>query len=164
MDEWFEVVDEQDRVCGRALRSECHGRPELVHRTAHVVVVSPDGQVLLQKRSLRKDIQPGRWDTAVGGHLAVGESYLEAARREMAEEVGLPLSQPLEHLFDSRIRNAVESENVRVFRTVSTGPFGVEPGDIDEIRFWSESELRAGMGTGVFTPNLEAELQRLFGW
>ena len=62
-DEWFEIVDEHGKVAGKALRSECHGNPVLVHRTAHVMVFHPDGRLLLQKRSLKKDIQPGKWDT-----------------------------------------------------------------------------------------------------
>jgi isopentenyldiphosphate isomerase len=160
-EEYFEIVDDADRVIGRARRSDCHGNPALVHRTVHVVVFSPAGDILLQKRAADKDIQPGKWDTAVGGHLAPGEDYLAAARREMQEEIGLPPEQPLEYLFDTRIRNEIESENVRVFRTVSAGPFRPQPEEIEALRFWSRGEIRGALGTGVFTPNLEAELRRL---
>jgi isopentenyldiphosphate isomerase len=132
-----------------------------VHRTAHVVVFSPEGDILLQKRAADKDIQPGKWDTAVGGHLAVGESYLQAARREMQEEIGLPADQPLELLFSSRIRNEIEAENTRVYRTVSRGPFRAQPDEIEQLRFWSREEIQAAMGTGIFTPNLEVELRRI---
>ena len=159
--EWFEIVDKADRVVGRARRSECHGNPKLVHRTAHVVVFSPAGEILLQKRNADKDIQPGKWDTAVGGHLACGEDYLQAARREMREEIGLPEDQPLEFLFDSRIRNEIEAENVRVFGTISRGPFRAQPEEVAELRFWTHEEIRTALGTGVFTPNLETELRRL---
>jgi isopentenyldiphosphate isomerase len=82
-------VDEQDQVIGQAPRSECHGNPALVHRVAHVLVFDRSDRLLLQKRSMTKDIQPGRWDTSVGGHLDPGESYLEAACREMREELGV---------------------------------------------------------------------------
>lgn len=159
--ERFEVVDEQDRVIGTARRRECHGNPALVHRTAHVVVQSADGRMLLQKRSLAKDIQPGRWDTAVGGHLHVGESYEQAARREMAEEIGVTPTLPLRHLFDTRIRNRIESENVRVYGLVHEGPFVPQPGEVDELRFWSAREVVQALGSGVFTPNLEAEIGEL---
>lgn len=162
--EWFEIVDEQDRVIGTARRRECHGNPALVHRTAHVVIRSRDGRILLQKRSASKDIQPGRWDTAVGGHLSPGETYAEAACREMAEEVGVRVPpEALQHLFDSRIRNAVESENVRVFGVVHEGPFTPQASEVDAVRFWTAGEVAAALGTGVFTPNLEVEIGELRG-
>lgn len=161
MDEWFDIVDGLDRVVGRATRGECHGNPALVHRTAHVVVFSADKRLLLQKRARTKDIQPGRWDTAVGGHLAEGEDYEQAARREMSEELGLDSSLPLQFLFNSRIRNEIESENVRVFALVNDGPFTRLESEIDELRFWTPRELADAVGTGVLTPNLEWEVEVL---
>lgn len=161
-DEIFEIVDENGTVIGTASRSECHGNPSLVHRTAHVVVYHPDGRILLQKRSMLKDIQPGKWDTAVGGHLAPGETYVTAARREMAEELGIGGDVRLSHLFDSKIRNDIESENVRVFSCVHPGPFDFQAEEIDELRFWTLSELKDESNRSCFTPNLVAELDTLF--
>lgn len=161
MEEWFEIVDAQDRVIGRARRADCHGNPALVHRTAQVVVVSRDGRLLLQKRSAHKDIQPGKWDTAVGGHLAPGETYEQGARRELAEELGLSPESPIEWLFRSEIRNAIESENVGTFRLVHDGPFQPQEEEIDELRFWTLAELQQALGTGVFTTNLEYQIGRL---
>jgi len=161
MSETFEIVDDSGAVIGLARRSECHGNPALVHRTAHVVVVSRTGELLLQKRSRHKDIQPGKWDTAVGGHLAVGETYEQAACREMMEEIGVEPDGPLTHLFDTHIRNEIESENVRVFRAVTDGPFVVDEAEIDAVRFWVKSDLDAALGTGIFTPILEAEIGEL---
>jgi len=68
---------------------------------------------------------------------------------------------PLRHLFDARIRNRVESENVRVFGLVHDGPFVPQPGEIDELRFWTGADVMASLGTGAFTPNLEAEIREL---
>ena len=161
-DETFETVDEDNRIIGTAKRSECHGNPSLIHRTAHVIVFHPDGRMLLQKRSIKKDIQPGKWDTAVGGHLMPGEDFETAARREMVEELGIPDSLPLKYLFDSRIRNSTESENTRVFSTVYSGPFNFPENEIYEVKFWTVCELRKEMGTDLFTPNLIAELGKLF--
>jgi isopentenyldiphosphate isomerase len=159
--EQFEIVDDADRVIGTAWRHECHGNPALAHRTAHVVVRSGDGRVLLQKRSAAKDIQPGRWDTAVGGHLHLGESYEQAARREMAEEIGLDGALPLAWLFDTRIRNPIESEHVRVFGLTHDGPFIPQAAEIDELRFWTTTEIEQALGTAAFTPNLEVEIGEL---
>ena len=162
-EELFEIVDENDKVIGLAKRRECHGNPKLVHRTAHVVVFHPDGSILLQKRSIAKDVQPGKWDTAVGGHLAPGEDYESGARREMGEELGIPCDAKLELLFKSQIRNSIESENVGVFATVSEGPFKFSAVEIDQVRFWSKEELISEIAAGAesFTPNLVKELKKL---
>ena len=159
-EEIFDVVDESDRVIGSAPRRRCHGDPSLIHRTAHVVVFHPDGnRILLQLRTRTKDIQPGKWDTAVGGHLDRGEDYETAARREMREELGLSSALPLKFLFDSRIRNSVESENVRVFSIESAGPFRFQRSEIDKVRFFSRTELEALRSE--CTPNLLLELEQL---
>lgn len=160
--EMFELVDDAGRVIGLAPRHCCHGNPALKHRTAHVVVISTTGRILLQLRSHRKDVQPGRWDTAVGGHLALGETFEQAARREMAEEIGLNAPDlPLVQLFDMTIANAVEAEQTRVFSVISDGPFAAQPEEVDDLRFWSVDELCAACGTGVLTPYLEHELSLL---
>jgi len=156
--DWLEVFDDNGRPLGVARRGECHGNPELVHRTVHVVVANGEGALLLQKRPDHKDTQPGKWDTAVGGHVDVGEELEQAARREMTEELGIPRDLPLEFLCDRRIRNDFESENVRVFGLRYEGPFRPDPGEIDELRFWTTSELDATLGTGAFTPSLEEEI------
>jgi len=162
-EEIFDVVDENNIVIGSALRSECHGNPQLIHRTSHVVVFHSDGRLLLQKRSADKDIQPGKWDTAVGGHLDCGESFIDAARREMTEELGVSVDDLfLEFLFDSKIRNEIESENTRVFSTIFDGPFNFCPKEIDEVRFWTSEELLSPELRVNFTPNLIVELDRLF--
>jgi len=160
-DDWIDVYDQNGRRIGRARRSEVHGNPALIHRTVHVVVADSAGRMLLQKRPLHKDTQPGRWDTAVGGHLDPGEDWETAAHREMNEELGAPEDLALEFLFDRKIRNEVESEDVRVYLLRYDGPFHPDPEEIDEVRFWTRTELEAAMGTGILTPSLEEEIRLL---
>ena len=158
-EELFEIVDEHDKAIGLAPRSLCHGHPELVHRVAHVLVFNRRGALLLQKRALSKDIQPGKWDTSVGGHLMPGEDYEQAARREYHEELGVAEAH-LEAWGPSRIRNAVESENVMTYVTCHDGPFCFDPGEIDEVRFWMAAEIDAALGAGTLTPNFEVQWRR----
>lgn len=160
VDELFEIFDENEQPTGLARRAECHGNPALIHRTVHVMVYHPDGRILLQCRSQAKDIQPGKWDTAVGGHVMPGESLEYAARRELSEELGLSDNIHLEFLFDMKIRNSVESENVRVFKLVHQGPFVFPPDEISEIAFWTIAELNDVTNHGKFTPNLLVELKK----
>ncbi len=155
MDEMLTLVTGDDRILGPVPRRLVHGNPALVHRSVHVLVVGSGG-LLLQKRSLAKDTQPGKWDTSVGGHVGFGQSYEEAALREAHEELGLEIER-LEYLYDSRIRNAVESENIRTYLHRSDGPFRPDPVEIDALRFWTREEIRQALGTGVFTPNFEEE-------
>ncbi|WP_321531669.1 NUDIX domain-containing protein [uncultured Desulfuromonas sp.] len=156
--DFFEIVDENDQVIGLRARSECHGNPDLVHRVAHVLVFNSSGHVLLQKRSEQKDVQPGKWDTSVGGHVDPGENYLQAAYREMEEELGVS-GLPLKSLYPSKIRNDFESENVMTYLVVYDGEICFNRTEIDEIRFWTPQEIAAALGTGVLTPNFEEEWQ-----
>jgi len=161
-EEIFDIVDENDNIIGQATRTECHGNPSLIHRTVHVVVFNSKGEILLQKRSKNKDIQPGKWDTAVGGHLMPGENYETAACRELTEELGVSYKGKFNFLFFSKIRNEIESENTKVFSITYDGPFFFNKDEIEEIRFWNSVELKTNIGKDLFTPSLESELIRLF--
>ena len=162
MAEYFDIYDEAGKHLGTALRSECHGNPALIHCTAHVVVKHPEtGALLLQKRRMDKDIQPGKWDTAVGGHLDAGETFEAAALRELSEELGVTEKVTLIHLFDSKIRNDIESENVRIFGVELAGPFNFQQSEIDDVRFFTAGELDDPAFKEKCTPNLITELAEL---
>lgn len=91
MEELFDVCSPDGRPTGARLpRSEVHRRG-LWHRSAHLWVVRPRGEVLLQRRHPNKQTDPGRWDIAVAGHLSAGQTPLEAIVREAWEELGLEL-------------------------------------------------------------------------
>ena len=165
-DELLEVLDERGAVVGVRRRAEVHSDPSLVHRAVHVIVRNRRGEVFLQRRSRQKRIQPGRWDSSVGGHVDPGESYEDAAERELAEELGASLSRlggrsALVRLHDYVWRTSVETERVRTFQLLYEGPFELHPEEIEEGRFWSVSNLRAAAGGGELTPNLEHELRLL---
>lgn len=91
MEEWLDIVDNEDRVVGRDTRYRVHQRNEL-HRAAHIVLFNPAGEVFVQQRSLSKDSGAGLWDTSVAGHLDSGETYLHCAVRELLEEVGVRIA------------------------------------------------------------------------
>ena len=97
-EEIFDVVNAQDEVVGHRVRHEVH-RLGLMHRAVHVLVFNAQGEVFLQKRSLKKDIAAGKWDSSSSGHLDRGEAYDDCAVREVREEIGLQLPQPPARLF-----------------------------------------------------------------
>lgn len=158
MSEQFDVVNESDEVIGRAARDEVHGNPKLIHRVAHVLVFNSAGRLFLQRRAPDKDVQPDKWDTSVGGHVDAGETYADAAHREMREELGIERRTP-EPLYRYLHRNAYESEMVATYRVVWDGPISVDPSEISEGRFWTLAEIDAA-DPSIFTPNFLDELAR----
>ena len=129
-DEWFDVVSEHDEVIGRATRREVHARG-LLHRAVHVLVFDPAGRVFLQKRSMKKDLCPGLWDSSCSGHVDAGEDYDAAAVRELGEEIGVHVSAPPARWW--RIEACVETaqEFCWVYRLRHTGPLVLDPDEIE---------------------------------
>ena len=153
--EMFPVVDEEGNILSAATRGECHSGSMLLHPVVHLHVFNSEGQLYLQKRPDWKDIQPGKWDTAVGGHVDLGESIHEALRREVQEELGISDFEPqkLPHYVFQSDR---ERELVFPFRTTYDGKITPSQ-ETDGGKFWSISEIEASLGKGVFTPNFESE-------
>ena len=157
--EMFPVVDEEGNILSAATRGECHSGSMLLHPVVHLHVFNSEGQLYLQKRPDWKDIQPGKWDTAVGGHVDLGESIHEALRREVREELGVTDFEP-QQLPHYVFQSDRERELVFPFRTTYDGD--VKPSaETDGGRFWSISEIEASLGKGVFTPNFESEYQKV---
>jgi putative methionine-R-sulfoxide reductase with GAF domain len=159
--EIFPIVDEQGTVIGKATRGECHSGTRLLHPVVHLHVFNGQGDVYLQKRPEWKDIQPGKWDTAVGGHLDYGETPEEALCREVREELGMTDFTPSfigKYVFESQR----ERELVYVHRTTYDGKIQPSTEELDGGRFWTMQEIREAMGQGVLTPNFESEFQRFF--
>lgn len=162
-DELFPVVDENGDVIGSATRGECHSGSMKLHPVVHLHVIDHHGRILLQRRSPDKDIQPGRWDTAVGGHVDYGESVRDALMRESREELGIDASAAVavtHYVFQSQR----EREYVNTFfLRVDDDDFKAypDPVEISEIRFWTVDEIRGSLGLGELTPNFEMEFSRL---
>jgi len=139
-DELFDVVDENDQVVGQATRARVH-REKLWHRAVHAWVFNRAGEVFLQKRSMLKDMAPGRWDSSCSGHLDADESYDNAVVRELGEEIGLVLGDVPEKLFRARARVETGWEFVWVYRLVSEGPFQLHPAEIDTGAWYASAEV-----------------------
>ena len=156
----FPLVDESGAVIGSTTRGKCHDGSKLLHPVVHLHVFDRAGRLYLQKRPEWKDIQPGKWDTAVGGHIDFGEDTMTALRREAREELGITDFEPVSlppYIFES----SRERELVNPFRTV----VDVIPTPSDELdggRFWTRDEILAAMGRDILTPNFEQEYRRLF--
>lgn len=159
-EEMLPLVDNNGKIIGKALRSECHKDKKLVHPVVHVHVYNNEGKIFLQKRSINKKIQPGKWDTSVGGHIAYGESVETALKREAWEEAGI------ENGFFEKItqyvwQSEIETELVYVYKCCYRNPKIIAVAEIDEAKFWTLSEIDAAMGKNIFTPMFEHEFVKI---
>lgn len=160
MTELFQLVDRDGNPTGQASREECHGNPRLIHLVIHLHVFDPEGRLLLQRRALEKDTNPGRLDTAVGGHVKAGEDAADALLREAREELGIDASGA-RFLYAYLFGNSFETEYARCYRLTHRGEIVPDPGEVSEVRFFSLAEVDALVGTGSLTPMFEHELPLL---
>ncbi len=129
-EEIFDVVNERDKVIDRKPRSEVHARG-LLHRAVHVLVFNSHGEVFLQKRSMTKDREPGKWDSSTSGHVDSGEDYDACAIRELREEIGLIVPKTPERLFKIDACAETDQEFVWVYRCQAEGPLQLHPDEIE---------------------------------
>ncbi len=159
-DELLPLVDEEGRTLGCARRGDLHnGHDMRLHPVVHLHVLNEAGHVYLQRRPLWKTVQPGKWDTAVGGHMDCDETPLQALLRETKEEIGLTDFQPA-FLLRYTHQSNVERELVYVYTTV-TAEQPRPSAELDGGRFFSPEEISRLMGTDFFTPNFEQEWMRI---
>jgi len=90
--ELIEVLTPEGRPTGVRKPKDAIHRDGDWHRAAHIWIVAPDGRILLQRRSLRKENNPGLWDVSAAGHVSAGESAVDAAVRETFEELALRIT------------------------------------------------------------------------
>jgi 8-oxo-dGTP pyrophosphatase MutT (NUDIX family) len=134
------IVNRQNVVIDAQPRSIMRCR-NLIHRASYVILFNDAGELFLQKRSRSKDVYPGYWDIAAGGVVLAGESYLQAAVRELDEELGISgvrLEHRLDHFYE-------DSDNMvwgRIFSCIHNGPFTLQQEEIDEGRFLDIPSIR----------------------
>ena len=158
--EWFPIVLPSGMVVGRSTREYFHGGSKPLHPVIHIHIIDRFSRIYLQKRSMRKDIQPGKWDTAVGGHVSYGESLIEAVYREASEELGFTEFNPI-YLETYEFESSVEREMVNVFAAVGSYELHPDLDEVDEGRWWELADIDANIGKGIFTPNFESEFQMI---
>lgn len=159
-EEWFDTVDVEGNVRGKAPRRLCHSRQDLLHPVVHLHVINAADRVFLQKRSVTKQIQPGKWDTAVGGHVHSGENIEAALKREAEEELGLTNFKALA-LGRYVWKSDIESELVYMFITRSDQTPRLNREEIAEGKFWKIKSIQAALAKNVLTPNFEFEFSIL---
>ncbi|HVZ65570.1 MAG TPA: NUDIX domain-containing protein [Lacunisphaera sp.] len=140
LDELFDVVNEFDCVVAQLPRREVH-RLGLRHRSVHILVRNRAGQIFLQKRSMKKDLFPGTWDSSAAGHVGAGEDYDGTAVRELEEEIGCRPEHPPRRLFKIEAREETGQEFVWVYRVEAEGPFTLQAEELDGGAWYQPDEI-----------------------
>jgi isopentenyldiphosphate isomerase len=132
-------------------------RQNYMSSVVHLHLLNSKGELFLQKRPEWKKIQPGRYDTAVGGHAGFGERIEEALKRETKEELGIENFNP-KFLKKYTFESTVEKELIHIYTVTYDGE--IHPGEeLDGGGFWRLEEIMENMGKKVFTPNFESEFK-----
>lgn len=156
---WVPIVSEDGIYEGAAPRSIVHSKTFILHPVVHLHLIH-EGQIYLQKRPLSKNIQPGKWDTAMGGHVDLGESIEQALHREAFEELGIYLK---DEFFMKKYVWTSMVEKELVFTYLCFWDESIFPNEIelDGGRFWSISEINQNIINNIFTPNFLLEYEWL---
>jgi len=144
--EFFDIVDENDNIIGRATRRQVHKNKKLIHRSVGVAVFDDRGRIFLQKRSITKDTEPLKWTISCSGHVISGDTYKETARRELTEELGVDLEITPVVKFICHTRQ--ETEITMLYKSFSNGPFKLNTQEIIEGKFFTQKELNYEIKSG----------------
>lgn len=158
--EMLPVIEPTGLVVGQASRAYCHSGSKVLHPVVHLQIIDRYSKIYLQKRGAGKDLLPGRWDTAVGGHVSYGETLEEALYREAFEELGLREFNPV-YLESYIWETERDNEHVNIFAAVGCldiHPDGVE---VEDGAWWAIDDIESSIGHDIFTPNFEDEFRRI---
>ncbi|GAA3689341.1 NUDIX domain-containing protein [Nonomuraea antimicrobica] len=155
--ELVERVDERDRVLGVVDRAEAERR-RWMHRIATTICRDPMRRILVLRRAEQLTRFPGRYDVMVGGAVDVGESYEDAAARELSEELGADV--PVRFMFKFLCRDGVSPVWFGVHEAVIIEPLVPDPSEIAWHAWLTELELRGAVDRWPFVPGGREALRR----
>lgn len=153
------IVNNDNLEVGSAPRSQMRAE-RLPHRAAFVFVFRSTGALIVQRRTLTKDVYPGLLDLAAGGVVLAGESYDESATRELAEELGIS-GVPVEPHFDFWHQDHAVRVWGRAYSCTWDGPVVPQPEEVAAVLELPPEKILAGEIAGEFTPDSFAALARL---
>jgi isopentenyldiphosphate isomerase/NTP pyrophosphatase (non-canonical NTP hydrolase) len=148
--EYVYYVDEDDKVLGKVSRKDSMHH-NLWHRGTGIFVFNSKGELLIPKRSKNKERRPSYWDVLFGGYVDYGESYEEAAKRELFEEAGIKTG--LKFLFKLKYSDQESKNHGAIFKTISDGPFNFQKEEVEETIFITLEKLKVMLKKEKFSPD-----------
>lgn len=158
--EMLPIVEPTGLVYGKAPRDWCHSGAKPLHPVVHLHLIDREGSIFLQKRSVVKDLYPGYWDVAVGGHVCFSETAQEALYREADEELSLTAFNPVQlgtYVWESEY----EKELVFLYGFVGHPELSPNGLEVSKGRWFTFKEIDEYYGKGRLTPCFEQEFSRL---
>jgi isopentenyl-diphosphate delta-isomerase type 1 len=150
MREVIDIVNENDEVIGKGDREEVHGK--FPHRTVHIFVINSKGELYIQKRSLKKKNFPSYWDSSSSEHVISGETYEEAAKRGLKEELGIDASN-LKFILELSPSELNHKEFIRLYVCRYDNEMKLDRNEISEGKFIGMNRLSNEIKQGKnFTP------------
>jgi len=151
------IVNEANEVIGALPRAEMRKR-RLPHRAVYILVFNQRHELFVQKRTDTKDIYPGYYDIAAGGVVLSGESWKQAAQRELWEEMGIQAR--LTPLFE--FHHATSENDVwgMAYMCLHEGPFVLQQEEVAGGEFMPIKDILALAQRHPFTPDGMELLQR----
>jgi len=155
-------VDQEGNVIGKASREECHRNPDLIYPVIRMHLINKSRQILLQKRSLKSDIEAGKWDAAVAGHIRFGEDIEEAVKREAMEEINF--EPDFLDLLEKRIFKAPTSTALMfIFITQTDKKIVPNKKEVEDARFFTFGQMIELKEQGLISVGLSQEIDILRG-
>jgi len=138
--ELLSVVDKNDQVIDTLPRHIIHASG-LIHRAVHILIFNSKKQLFLQKRSIKKDLNKGLWDTSAAGHVDAGEKYIDSAIRETEEELGIDIKETIFPLLKLSPTKQLGMEFIWVYQSIHDGPFTLNMDEIETGDWFSVEEI-----------------------
>lgn len=158
--EWLPIINEKGEIVGKSSREQCHSGQKLLHPVVHLHVFNNKNELFIQKRSETKQIQPGKWDTSVGGHVSFNESILKSLNREAKEEIGIDASEA-KFLFAYIWESEIEMEMVYVHLLKTDQIPKIDKREVVDGKFLNLSEIKEKINNKEVTTNFINEFKLL---
>ncbi len=139
--EYLDLVDENDNVIGKEDRNIIYENNMKNFRVINIMIMNSENKIIVPKRSDNRRLFPNCYDCSVGGHVSSGESYEEAAYRELEEELGIK-NVKLEQIGYFKPSDIDTSCFSKMYKLVYDGDLNYDKDGIQEIFYMNKEEIR----------------------
>ena len=167
MEELIDVLNEDGTKTGKVVtRKEVHEKG-LWHRIVVIAIIDKEGHILMQQRAKDKETNPGKWDISTAGHVSAGQTSIEAAIREVKEEIGIALEEKdLEYILTYQVERKVKDDfyanhifDFYLVRTevINLAKIKIQKSEVEQVKLCDLEEVQ-----GMLLNNLVVERKPVY--